>query len=295
MSSQGAGIARLAACRGKSVQDIGAQLAQHPRFAQAVHILCREMLACTASDKRLDGMVKDAGFHFAALWALNLNSRDGLTLPELKAVCVKSGLLCAGRARALLIYLEHFHLIEIAAPARPNVAARYRALPELLDIWRVYLTAALAAVLVLEPAVGRVLARLNERGVLDAYIAHLAERHLAQALAADRSAAFVRVFAGARGGLQLIQIVLAAAPPGAPFPPRGAVHVSLSDAAKRLAVSRTHLRRMIDAAARAKLMQARSQGSFALQAGARAAIVSFFSMLLASHLLSAAEVGATLT
>src|SRR4051812_46615382 len=84
-----------------------AVLMAHPALGRAVKVLARNMLNVAARDRVLDSLFKDAGRYVAAMWALYLHDTGGLTLARLKEVCARSGLLSPGRARALLLFLEH--------------------------------------------------------------------------------------------------------------------------------------------------------------------------------------------
>src|SRR5689334_19381779 len=90
-----------------------ADMAAHPRFAVAVRALATEFLLLGDRDKALDGMFKDAGRYVAAMCAAYLDASGGITLPRLKELCIRSGYMSSGRARALLLYLVYLRYVEL--------------------------------------------------------------------------------------------------------------------------------------------------------------------------------------
>jgi hypothetical protein len=90
-------------------------------FAQTPAIRTRRALSPTQceADRLLDGVLKDAGRNVAAKCLAYLHVTGGLTLPRLKALCASTGLVSSGRARMLLIYLQH---LGYARPAQRREA-----------------------------------------------------------------------------------------------------------------------------------------------------------------------------
>jgi hypothetical protein len=134
----------------------------HPRFPDASRALAAGMLALSASDHALGEIFKDAGRYVVAMCAFYLYADEGLTLPRLKAICSRSGLLSPGRARNLLQFLEHLRYVEPGARGRGGKATVYQPTPAFLAAWEQQLRVALEAARLVEPAVAGLLARLHE-------------------------------------------------------------------------------------------------------------------------------------
>jgi hypothetical protein len=260
----------------------------HPRFAAAVHLLARNMLALSDTDKTLDGIFKDAGRYVAAMWAMYLYASGGLTVPRLKEICASSGLVSPGRARALLLYMRYLGYVVALPKQRRGDVASYAPTESFLASWREHLRAALQAAEQIEPAVGFVLGRLHEPAVLERVSRIQSEGLLAWAREGDQQEPFVRVFMHPHAGNQIVWTLFSAIPDGA-FPPQGPLTFSIGAAAKRFGVSRTHIRRMIDAAARENLIVYAEDGTIEFQQGAREILSRYYATQILQLLITAAR------
>lgn len=265
-----------------------AQMQSHPKFATAVVALAQNMLALGDADKTLDGIFKDAGRYVAAMWAMYLHASGGLTVPRLKEICKSSGLVSPGRARALLLYMRYLGYVEALPKQRQGDIARYMPTENFIDSWRDHLRAALQAAEHIEPAVGVVLDRLNDAAVLERVSRIQSEGLLAWAREGDQKDPFVRVFMHPHAGNQIVWTLLAASPGGA-FPPQGPLAFSIGTAAKRFGVSRTHIRRIIDAATREDLISYGEGGSVEFKDKTRETLSRHFATQILQLLITAAR------
>ncbi len=235
------------------------RVARHPRFPEASRTLAGNMLALAAADRALDGVFKDAGRYIAAMLAVYLDTTGGVTLPSLKDICAQSGFLSPGRARALLAYMLYLGYLELMPVSRRGVPGRYLLTSRFVESWRLYLASSLEAAQVIEPGVGVVSRALARAEVVDTYIRLQGETLFEASREAQRRSAFVEVFLNRHAGTQFIHTLVTATPPGAS--PTGSVPgFSLAGTARRLGVSRIHLRRMLDDGERRGLLTLGPQG-----------------------------------
>ena len=265
-----------------------ARVQSHPHFAAAVVALAQNMLALSDADKTLDGIFKDAGRYVAAMWAMYLHASGGLTVPRLKQICASSGLVSPGRARALLLYMRYLGYVVALPRQRRGDIARYTPTENFIVSWREQMKAALLAAEHLEPAVGAILDRLSEAAVLECVSRIQSEGLLAWAKEGDHQDPFVRVFMHPHAGNQIVWTLLVSSP-GATFPPQGPLAFSIGTAAKRFGVSRTHIRRMIDAAVREDLISYGEDGTIEFKAKARETLSRHYATQLLQLLITAAR------
>ena len=219
-----------------------------PNFPAAARALARNMLTAIQGDHALDAICKDAGRYLAAMWALHLHLSGGLTLPRLKAASEASGFLSSGRSRDMLRYLQHLRFIAPAAHA--------------------------------------VLARFDEPAVFEAFAHAHAESLFLASAGADQQHAYSRVFLHRHAGNQVAWTLLAAG--DGEFPSSEPLAISYSATARRFGVSRTHVKRMLDDAAREGLLGPGGDGGGVVFTGEARGYVQFLYSAQLVHLLAAA-------
>jgi hypothetical protein len=232
-----------------------------PGFPEAARALAGRMLEAAERDRELADIFKDAGRYVAALWAVHLHLSGGLTLPRLKEVCDSSGLLSRGRARTLLQFLRHLGYLDPASGG--SGAARYVPTGPFLAAWTSHLRVALGAASLVEPAASLVLDRLHEPEVLESFARLHGGGLLQSARGKDQSAPYIRIFLHRLAGTQIVWILLSAGAETV-FPPAEPVAVPVAATARRFGVSRIHVRRMLDDAAREGLVRLDPGGAVAL-------------------------------
>jgi hypothetical protein len=272
---------------GALTEDRVGQVLYHPRFSQTVRALAHEMLALAASDRAMDGLFKDAGRYGAATWAIYADLSGGLTLPRLKDICAQSGLLSPGRARALLVYMVYLGYIEALPVPRRGLAATYQLTEQFRASWRAHLKSTLRAVQVLEPAVGALMARFDEPAVAETFVRSNTASLMAVLGETPPNAAFRVVFMNRHAGTQLVHTLILAAPEG-DFLGSDIVDFTPAAAARRLGVSRIHLRRMLDHAVQEGLLTLGSDGRVRIEEPGRSQIAQYYAFRIARLLDAAA-------
>jgi len=263
------------------------RLRAHPRYPEAVRRFASNMLAAGDADPVLDGILKDAGRNAAALFAATLHFSGELTLPGIKALCLSLGLISAGRARALLLYLIYLGYVK-PAPLRRRGPALYTATAKFVETWRRHQGIVLGSIAVLEPAAGLLLERIGMPGVLEGLTRFQSEGFLASAPTVEKDAPYFRVFMHSHAGIQIVHSLLAASREEV-FPPMEPIAFSAAAAAKRFRVSRVHVGRVLAAAEAAGLLRLCPGGAVTLEPAGRAAVDFVFAMQLLHFLAAAAR------
>lgn len=265
-----------------------ANLRAEPFYPQAVRRFAANMIVAGDADLTLDGILKDAGRNVAALCAVYLHVSGGLTLPRLKTVFAGFGLASPGRARALLLYLRYLGYVGAPEVRAKGAQAVYPVAPKLLGTWREHQRAVLDAAAVLEPEIAILIDQFDTPGVFEAYAARLAEGFLATVPHFDANTAYFRIFMHRHAGIQIVHFLLAHATDES-FPPRQPIAVSLSGLSQRFGVSRSHVRRLIEAAEREGLIQRCNDGAVVWAPAGRAALDHVFATQMITFLSTAAR------
>jgi len=259
----------------------------HPLFPKAARALAANSLAAGNSGKALAGIMKDAGRYVAAMWAIYLHVSGGLTLPRLKEICVSSGFLSPGRARAMLLYMRYLGYVVPAPDRIRGEPQRYIPTASFRQAWREHLRWALQAALIIEPGIQTILDRLSDDEIFERIAQYQAEGLLALARARDRETTHIRVFMHRHAGIQIMSTMLTA--PGDAFPPEGPIAFSIAAAAQRFGVSRIHIRRMLNDAVREGFFSQANDGVVTMTEKAREELCTSYAMQFAQLLASAAE------
>jgi len=237
---------------GLSTHEQFARFLKEPMLEPAMRRLSQNMLALAASDRAIDGIVKDVGRFFAGGMAMTLHATGGLTLPRLKQYCADTGLISPGRARAILLYLRFLKYVEPVPGVKRGTA--YVPTASMRNAWSAIIRAGLDALQVMEPEMARISRRLAnpvtlfEMCRLQSDIARLAGNE-------PTDNAFWRVFLNRHAGTQILHALMLSAEDTAPYPPRGEIVFSLSRLARDFHVSRPHVARMLRAAEKEGLLE----------------------------------------
>ncbi|MCA3255708.1 MAG: hypothetical protein INF91_08845 [Alphaproteobacteria bacterium] len=243
------------------------RLRNHDAFPQAMHALAASMLHYSDTDRGLAAMFKDAGRYVAALCAAALRD-EGVTLPRLKALCARFGLLSPGRAHALLIYLRWLGYVHFWSDRRGRGAARYTLTEEFAAAWRRHLGGALAAAARLDPAAAAMFARLDDDAAFDLFNRlHLDQLVDATAMIPHVEATMT-VFINRDGGSQVLWALLTMSDER-DCPPAGILRPGVERLAARFGVSATHLKWMLRDARSHGLVEEAGRGEIRLSAAGR--------------------------
>jgi hypothetical protein len=246
------------------------------------------MIAEGDSDLALDGILKDAGRNVAAMCAVCLHVTGGLTLPRLKTLCEGFGLASRGRARALLLYLRYLGFVAAPVARAKGGPAIYPAAPKLLATWREHQLAVLDAAAVIEPQITELIDRFDRPGVFETYAALLVEGLLATVHHFDVKTPYFHIFMHRHAGIQIVHFLLAHATDEA-FPPIEPIPFSIAGSAQRFGVSRSHVRRLIDAAEREGLIQRCNDGAVLWTPAGRQALDDVFATQMIRFLVTASR------
>jgi hypothetical protein len=238
-----------------------------------------------AGDRVLDSLMKDAGRYVATMGALYLHDTGGLTLARLKAFCVRSSLLSPGRARALLLFLEHLGYVE--RTGGPRTAAPYVPTALFRTAWAAQLRAALEAGRVLEPELGWVLDQ-NDPRVLETFGALHAKGLVDAVVGGMPVPDFLRVFIHPHAGHLIVGTLMTTAEREA-FPPERAGPISVSALSRAYGVSRIHISRIFAEAEREGLARLDRGGMVHFEPKAREEMAFFNAAQFAQILAAAAR------
>ena len=257
----------------------------HPGFAAASRALASGMLDLAGSDRALDAIFKDAGRYAATMWAFALHEDGGLTLPRLKAVCARSGLLSAGRVRTLLQFLEHFGYVQ--KQPGPLRGALYIPSAAFRAAWDRQFVVALQAARQIAPEIGILLegAWLDER---HAYGRIHAAGMLAAMQEEPQVSALLRVFLHPYAGSHLLWTLIATCA-DLEFPPRRCGPVSIAGLARTCGVSRVQVARIFHEAACERLATLDSDGMVHFHDGAHEQLRFFYAIQFVQILAAAAQ------
>ena len=263
------------------------RISAHPNFPAAARTLARGMLEISGDDRALDAIFKDAGRYFAAMWGFALHEEGGLTLPRLKAVCGRSGLLSPGRARSLLQFLQHFgYLDRIPVRGGPDL---YAPTPAFLLAWDRHFVTALEAAQLISPDIGPFLDPADP--VLRQTFGRIHAEGMLAAMGVGGEAAvsdFLRVFLHAHAGTHVLW-TLVASEADPEFPPGRAGPVSVTGLARLCGTSRMQVSRIFHEAAEAGLADLGADGFVVFHPPAREQLGVLYAIQLVQILAAAAQ------
>jgi hypothetical protein len=238
-----------------------ATIRHHPGFPVAIRAIAGGMLDLCAADRALAGILKDAGRYVAAMCAASMQD-EGVTLPRLKVLCESFGLLSAGRARALLIYLRYLGYVGLWGERAGNGPARYIPSAAFLDGWRIHLKVALEAVAAIDAFALDVARRLDDPVFFALFCRQQMEGLRAAVAIYSSDNALFRIFFHRHAGPHVAYSIMVQG--HGECPPRGPLHISIAEIARRLDVSTVHLRRLVRDAEQEGLLIRNANSRYAL-------------------------------
>jgi hypothetical protein len=252
-------------------------LLDHPAFPRAAGALARNMLVLSENSPKLEGIFKDAGRYVAAMCAAALQPH--FTLPELKALCARFGILSPGRTRAILIYLRYLGYASLWSERSKSGPARYLTSPEFLSAWQEHLCAALNAARLIDPIAEEAAECLDEPSFLAAFCRIQMDGLAAMIVHAPSLTPFERTFMSRHAGNQIVWALLDQ-PDDGEFPPQAGSDLSSAALSRRFRVSRIHVNRMLDGAVREGLMVRNADGVLIFTIEARVQIRLLYAVQL---------------
>jgi DNA-binding MarR family transcriptional regulator len=240
-------------------------LEAHPRFSAALRIIAAGGVAQYRGNRILNMMITDRARFLIGVFAIHLHDlsrpgdpRSGLTLSRIKAICVEQKICSAGRAEAMLVLMR---MLGYLASARSEEDRRlHRLVPtDALIAWhRERLSFTLEAVANLLPEGAQALAALRSPdfspNFLVRFVSHVARLYLTGFYYVDHVPEMKLFFERNAGVVILFSIMLSGETTDG-FPPRGPVLIFPARLARQFGVSRSHVRRMVQEAINAGLLE----------------------------------------
>jgi hypothetical protein len=249
----------------------------HPLFPEAGRIVAAGLVALYRGERAVNLVMPDRIRYIISVFALHLHfagrpndPNSGLTASRLCRLCAERKICSTGRAEAMLAVMREFgHLVP--APSEEDGRLRRLVPTESLFAWHRrrcgYFFAAAAKVM---PEHADALTALDAPEFLRHFLRHLADSHV-NGFHYVEHVPHVRLFyERSAGGAILMSIALAGTGDDG-FPPSRAVSISLSAIARNFAVSRVHVRRLVQDAVGAALLERVSAGGDELRVSPRLA------------------------
>lgn len=202
------------------------------------------VLEATDADPALDGICKDVGRSAVAGWIVGLHFSGGLTLPRLKALCARSGIVSPGRGRAILAYMRFLRYVVTVRGEVGRSPALYEPTPACLRAWRTFQCIALEAASLMEPEAALARAQMDEPRFAEAFICKFGLGIVEFVRERDLHMPAWDVLLHRRAGVQILHALSLSADDDGIYPPEGALHVPISELARRFKVSRPHVARL---------------------------------------------------
>jgi DNA-binding MarR family transcriptional regulator len=276
-----------------------AALAAHPHMPQALRALATNVLDLYRRRPILNLVMNDRGrmsvSHIALFLHYTADPADpgaGLTTNRFKQLCAGSGHVSPGRAVAILALMRFAGLLAPAAASQRGQRGRLVPTEAFVSLQRDRMRQAFTAMAHVKPEGAIGLARLDDDEFFGRLMRALGTRLMTNArplLYAPKIAFFFDRNAGA---LILMSLVLSG-DRGDTLPPTGPVAVSVAALARRFAVSRTHVTRVLAGAEAAGLLQREATDSslYRLTPELREAVMVFVAavLLLVAHSVTAAS------
>jgi hypothetical protein len=238
-----------------------AALIVHPRFAQAGRIVAAGLVALYQRERIVNLTMPDRVRYIISVFALHLHfagrpndPHSGLIASRLAKLCVERKICSVGRAEAMLGIMREFgHLVP--APSEEDRRLRRLVPAESLFAWhRRRCTHFFAASAKVMPQYADAFAAFDTAEFMPKFMRHLAESHVAGFHYVEQVPDIKLFYERNAGGAILMSIMLAGAGDET-FPPSRPVSISLSAIARDFEVSRVHVRRMIQDAVSAGLLE----------------------------------------
>jgi DNA-binding MarR family transcriptional regulator len=260
MTPSSLGSQPLFDARGPSVEAVRA-IEAHPRFAAALRMIAAGAVAQYRGNRILNTIITDRARFLIGVFAIHLHyrsrtgdSRSGLTLSRIKAICSEHKICSAGRAEAMLVLMRMFGYL---ASARNEEDRRlHRLVPtDALNAWHhERLAFTLEAIANLLPEGAKALAELRSPDFLTCFVSHVARVYLSGFYYVDHVPE-MKLFFERNAGVVVLFSIMLAGEAGDTFPPRGRVTILPATLARQFGVSRSHVRRMVQEAINAGLLE----------------------------------------
>jgi hypothetical protein len=245
---------------GETSAELLASVRAHPRFGEAMQHSVTKAIAHIAADPLLHSTFRDLGHVMLASLALFMDATGGLTHRRLRDLSANSGVLSSGRAAAVLLRLQFIGYVTGAADHKNGSVRIYVPTEKMKTAYRRRLMIDLEAIAMLAPEAHAVVADFdNEKfraymATMGRLLLSLGPRHHPDLTAFDS------ITSRNSGVLFLYMLVNDAWTRGA-FPQPGVAPFNASAMARKLAVSRMHVLRLLREAETAGYVERRGADS----------------------------------
>jgi len=243
-------------------------------FVDAARRWAATMLVMSDQDRAVDGIFKDAGRFVAAMCAVSMRE-EGVTLVKLKTLCARFGLLSAGRARAVLLFLRYLGYVDVWGQKCANGTTIYKVNPTFIGAWRLQLEAIFTSLELLDPRIGKLLDHLENDAIFDAICASQIDELADDVEALNRFPEITQIFVNRSAGSQVLWYLLSFHRDEV-FPSPKPVPLNPSILAERFNVSTVHIRRILNAAVNANLLRWADEGHVVFTPKALANLYDFY-------------------
>jgi hypothetical protein len=264
-----------------------AALCAHPRFAGAMRTSSAGLVSMYHGRHLLNWLMDDRGrvqFGYLALYLhVTRNKADpssGLTPTRMKALCAELGICSRGRATAMMSLMRFSGYLAPEIEAADRRQRRLVATERLQDLyvtrWRMHFT----AMVPLLPDGAAMLAALSDPQFVHFFVVAMVENFRA-GFRPLQYAPGLGLFGERNAGILILASLLTAGEADDTMPPTRPVPLSISALARRFAVSRPHVLKLIrDAGREGSIERVGPDGEFVLLSpGLRQAAQNFFATM----------------
>jgi hypothetical protein len=240
---------RVASAVAPSADDLKT-LREHPRFAEALRVVAAGLVDVYDGNRLLNQVLNDRGRVVLGLMALYLHfsrkpggNDGGLTASRMMTMCADTGLCSPNRAGAMIALMRFGGYLEAAPGGLDRRAKVLVPTAHMIAVHRQRMEYQFRAIALLLPEGQDALDRLPELEFIAALSRQMGDRYRAGWRAFDYMPELT-LFADRNAGLVIALSLLLAGQPDDTFPPTR-VRVSISALARRFAVSRAHVLKLL--------------------------------------------------
>ncbi|MBS0532780.1 MAG: hypothetical protein JSR72_01865 [Proteobacteria bacterium] len=236
---------------GFALPEAAAALAAHPRFARAMRATASGLASMYHGRHLLNWLMDDRGRMLLGYLAIYLHAtrdpRDpssGLTPTRIKALCTEFDVCSPGRAGAMLSLMRFSGYLAPDIDIADRRQRRLVATDKLYALLRSRLTMHYTAMAPLFPDGAAMLAALDDKFVDGALVAAMMKRYRA-GFRLVSAAPELGLFGERNGGMLILASLIAAGEEDDTVPPSRPVPISIAALARRFAVSRPHVLKLV--------------------------------------------------
>jgi hypothetical protein len=220
-----------------------ARLMARPGYGAALRKATAEALAFFDAEPVANALFTDLGSFALGIIALSLHATGGITHRRLQGLSHSSTALSRGRASAILAALRIKGFARRGPPQKRGTPVHYEPDARLTHFFQMRFRIELRAAL--DPALTDVMAAFDDPRVFNSFIGLFGAEMVRAGTRPMEDVDMLNRIGARRCGLLIVYALMQAADTGGDFPPTGPYAVSISALARRFAVSRSHVTRVI--------------------------------------------------